>query len=95
MIFSDQIPSFLAVSLAMANASPVTILTVTPIVSAVAMVALASDPRRIEDKKDADELPDVVVIGSGDPQGTKSARREFVDRLFHGRLNLLLDWPTN
>ena len=36
------IPSFLAVSLAMASASPVTILTFTPICRAVAMVALAS-----------------------------------------------------
>ena len=36
------IPSFLAVSTAMASASPVTILTVTPIWRAVAMVALAS-----------------------------------------------------
>ena len=35
-------PSFLAVSCAMASASPVTILTFTPIVRAVAMVALAS-----------------------------------------------------
>ena len=34
--------SFLAVSLAMASASPVTILTFTPIAIAVAMVALAS-----------------------------------------------------
>ena len=36
------IPSFLAVSLAMASASPVTILTFTPIFIAVATVALAS-----------------------------------------------------
>ena len=36
------IPSVLAVSLAMANASPVTILTFTPICCAVAMVDLAS-----------------------------------------------------
>ena len=36
------IPSFLAVSLAMASASPVTILILTPICRAVAIVALAS-----------------------------------------------------
>ena len=36
------IPNFLAVSLAMASASPVTILIFTPICRAVAMVALAS-----------------------------------------------------
>jgi hypothetical protein len=39
---SVPIPSFLAVSWAMASASPVTILTFTPICRAVAMVALAS-----------------------------------------------------
>jgi hypothetical protein len=39
---SVPIPSFLAVSLAMAIASPVTILTLMPIWQAVAIVALAS-----------------------------------------------------
>ena len=54
------IPSFLAVSLAMASASPVTILTFTPICRAVAMVALASSAWRIEQRQHTKKLPFAV-----------------------------------
>ena len=47
----------LAISLAMASWSPVTILTSTPIVRAVAMVALAVLARRIEQRQYAKKLP--------------------------------------
>ena len=80
--------NFLAVSLAMASASPVTILTFTPIASAVAMVALASSRGGSNSGNTPKKLPLAVALGPRHAQRTKAARREFVDRLLDGGLHL-------
>ena len=88
------IPSVLAVSWAMASASPVTILTFTPICSAVAIGGLGIVPGRVEQGQHAQKLPFAVSLGSRHAQGAKAARGEFVDRLVDGGLHLLRHWPT-
>ena len=78
------IPSFLAVSWAMASASPVTILTFTPIARAVAMVALASSRGGSNRGNTPRNLPLALPLGPRHAQRTEAARREFVDRLLDG-----------
>ena len=74
-------PSFLAVSCAIASASPVTILTLTPRSRAVAMRRLGVFAGRVKQRQHADQPPRAVAVGAGDAQGTKAALRELVDRL--------------
>ena len=88
-------PSFLAVSLAMASASPVTILIFTPICRAVAMVALASSRGGSNRGSTPSKLPVAVAVGPRHAQRAKAARREFVDRLVDGGLHLRRRWPTS
>ncbi len=64
-----------------------TILTLTPIWRALAMVALACVARRIEQGQHADKLPFAVPVRPGDAQGTKAACGEFLDGLFDGGLS--------
>ena len=54
---SVPIPSVLAVSWAMASASPVTILTFTPICTRGGDGRLGVSPRRVEQRQHAEELP--------------------------------------
>ena len=75
------IPNALAVSLAIANASPVTILILTPIWAAIATVDLAS----VRGGSDSGSTPRSchlpVAICPGNAERTKAARCEVVDRL--------------
>ena len=80
--------SFLAVSLAMASASPVTILTFTPIGKRGRDGCLGIFPWRIEQGQHADKLPLPVALGPRHAQRTEAARRKFVDRLLDGGLHL-------
>jgi len=73
-------PNWRDISLAMANWSPVTILTFTPICTALAMVALACSARRIGHGQHANELPLVVLIGAGHAQRAEAACGKIVDR---------------
>ena len=81
-------PSFLAVSLAIASASPVTILIFTPILTRGRDGRLGILPGRIEQGQYADKLPLPISLSPRYAQGTKTARREFVDRLVNGRFYL-------
>ena len=80
--------NFLAVSLAMASASPVTILIFTPICKRGRDGGLGIFPRRIEQGQHAEKLPLAVALRPRHAQRTKAARREFVDRLLDGGLHL-------
>ena len=79
-------PTFWAVSFAMARASPVTILTVMPMLRAVAMVAFGVLARRVEQREYSEEPPVAVAVGAGHAQGPKASRREVVHRGVHRRL---------
>ena len=80
--------NFLAVSLAMASASPVTILIFTPICQRGRDGCLGIFPWRIEQGQHANKLPLPVALGPRHAQRTKAARREFVDRLIDGGFHL-------
>ena len=73
-------PSVLAVSSAMASASPVTIFTSTPICRAVAMVALASLRGGSKSGSTPRNCHAPVAFGSGDAERSKATRRELVHR---------------
>jgi hypothetical protein len=72
----------------MASASPVTILTFTPIFQRGRDGRLGIVARRIEQRQHAEKLPLPVSLGPRHAQRTKAARREFVDRLVDGGLHL-------
>ena len=72
----------------MARASPVTILTFTPICARGRNGGLGIFPWRIEQRQHAKKLPLAVSLGPRHAQRTKAARGEFVDRLLHGGFHL-------
>ena len=86
--------SFLAVSLAMASASPVTILILTPIVSAVAMVALASSRGGSNRGNTPTNCHGPSPSARATPSDAKAARREVVHGFLDGALHLRRHWPT-
>ena len=73
---SVPIPSVLAVSWAMASASPVTILTFTPICRGGGDGRLGVVAWRVEQGQHAEELPRAVPLGPGHAQRAEAARRE-------------------
>ena len=74
-------PSFVAVSWAIASASPVTILTCTPSSPGGGDGRLGVFARRVKQGQHPEQLPVAVAVGAGHPQRPKAARRELVDRL--------------
>ena len=79
-------PSCFAVSRAMANWSPVTILTFTPICCGARDGCFGLLARRIEQRQHADKLPLIFLIRPGHAQGTEAAPRKFVDGFLDGGL---------
>ena len=80
--------SFLAVSCAMARASPVTILIFTPICQRGRDGFFGIFPWRIEQGQHANKLPLAVAFIPRHAQRTKTARGKFVDRLLDGGFHL-------
>ena len=81
------IPSVLAVSRAIARASPVTILIFTPISAAVATVALASSRGGSNSGNTPSKPPFPVAIRPSDAERAKAAGGEVVDGLVDGVLH--------
>ena len=77
----------------MANLSPVTILTFTPICRAVAMVALESSRGGSKSGQHAQELPLPLRVRPRHAQGTEAARGEFVDGFLDARALPARHWP--
>ena len=72
----------------MASASPVTILTATPISACGGDGGRRVVARRVEQRQHADELPVAVAVGAGHTQGPEAADGEIVDGLVGGRSDL-------
>ena len=81
------IPNVLAVSRAMASASPVTILIFTPIWARGRDGGFGIFARRIEQRQHAEKLPFTIAVGPGHTERTKAARGEVVDGLVDGVLH--------
>ena len=72
----------------MANWSPVTILTFTPICMRAGDGCFGLLARWIGQGQHANKLPFVFLIGAGHSQGTKAASGKLIDGLLDGRLYL-------
>ena len=81
------IPKAFAVSLAIASASPVTILIFTPMDERGRNRGLCIFARRIEHGQHAEKLPQPVALGPRHAQRTKTARGKIIDRFFRRRLH--------
>ena len=81
-------PTLAAVSFAMANASPVTILTETPIAAAVVMVVAASSRGGSNSGSTPTNSPVAVTVTAGHAQRPETAGGEIVDCLIGGGFDL-------
>src|SRR5277367_5287037 len=82
------IPRVLAVSLAIASASPVTILILTPHLGRGRDGRFGIVTRRIEQRQHAEKLPFAVSVRAGHAKRPKTAGGEIVDRLVDCGLHL-------